>query len=328
MKLIEIYKKLKTTNKKLFYGNLLQNVECMHDYETNTGVSQIDKVIIRKYGNRVFESLEETEDNILGEWEDIVEGWILANQYNLNKIWSMLQENYDPLYNYDKTSDIKTTHVGDILIKSGTEKEELTKTGSETDTLTKTGTETHIDSKNGTETHTNTKTGSETDTLTKSGSEVKEAINGTTETTTTSKNNAWDSTNEFEVSKSTENTPQHTDTETDTFTNRKDENVKTFTSRKDEDVLSFANRENTDVLTFANRQDANVLTFANRKDTKENSFNDRVDSINYTDTMHEVTKGNIGTTTSSDLLVKEYDARWKVNFYMELFEKIIFDVTW
>ena len=134
-----------------------------------------------------------------------------------------------------------------------------------------------------------TPTGSEKDTMDLSGSETDSLTRGGTESRTFDKGTenrehrktTYDSASSYLTDEDKligTNGVAYTDTETTSFTQRTDTNTKTFTNRKDE----------------------NTHTFMNRKDTSERSFDDRVDTVT------EHTSGNIGVTTSQQMILSQF----------------------
>ena len=229
---------------------------------------------------------------------------------NWNNIWQAYTTRYAPLENYDMTE--KTTYNSSHE-HSGTDT--LTKSGSETDT--KSGTETNT--KSGTETttqggsETNVRSGSEE--LAKAGSEAT-LYNSETENQVSAFNSSayQDATKaihsgadgiSYGVTASEVSDPR---TDTTTYNDVTDE--KTFTNRTDE--LSFSNRK--DELSFTNRQD--TLTFTNRED--ETEYDSEMKHTGYDELERH---GNIGVTTSQQMLQSEIDLR-QYNFIMQVFRDI------
>lgn len=146
---------------------------------------------------------------------------------------------------------------------------ETSYTGKETTDFTPTGSETDTLTKNGTETDTLTKTGTESKTFDK-GPEHREHRKTTY--------NSSDSYLTDEDSLTGTNGIAYTDTETDSFTNRSD----------------------TETRSFTNRSDTETRSFTNRKDTTERSFTNRKDTVT------EHTSGNIGVTTSQQMILSQF----------------------
>lgn len=245
-----------------------------------------------------------------------------------DRIWdAFVMSDYNPLDNYNMYQKAKynssEAHTGtDTLTKSGTE----TDTKSGTETNTKSGTETNT--KSGTETktqggsETNVKSGSEQ--LAKAGSEAT-VYNSNTENNVSAFNSSeyQDATKAIHsgsdgisYGKTAENSA---DPRTDTTTYQNVTDTKTFTNRTD--ALSFNQRN--DELSFNNRRDE--LSFSNRQDTL--SFSNREDQTAYNSTMAHngfdelERRGNIGVTTSQQMLQSELDLR-QYNFLLGVFQDI------
>lgn len=131
----------------------------------------------------------------------------------------------------------------------------------------------------GTETDTLSMSGTETDTLSKSGSEDRSFEKGDEDRKhyKTTYDNA---------------TPLLTDED-------KLEGVNGV-AYTDKDTLEFTDRQDTNTKTFTNRQDTNTHSFTNRKDTSERSFTNRQDTVT------EHTSGNIGVTTSQQMILSQF----------------------
>lgn len=279
-----------------------------------------------------------------GSLSDLADAIIATYRDNWDNIWDAYTTEYKPLDNYNMyqkaTYNSSQEHNGDdTLTKSGSEEiaitgsEENAKTGSETttydgkETLEKSGTETTDYS--GSETTTQ----GGTETLTKAGSE-RTGYNSDDE----SKVSAFNSTSYQDATLNekrgadaitygvNENGTAAARTDTKSFTDRTDE--KSFTDRSDE--LSFTDRKDeksftdrTDELSFTDRKD--TLTFNNRKDTT--SFTNRKDQTDYNSSLDHTgydeleRSGNIGVTTSQQMLQSEIDLR-QYNFIMQVFRDI------
>ena len=156
-----------------------------------------------------------------------------------------------------------------------------------TETLAKEGEENN--EKTGSES--NEKTGSESSE--KTGSEANEKTGS--ETTTPTGSETVTTQQNYNGFNSSDSVPVQDSESTTSFDQRSD--TLSFTNRKD--TLSFTNRK--DTLSFTNRKD--TLSFTDRKDTL--SFKDRVDTRTIDGHIH----GNIGVTTSQQMLQSELDLR-------------------
>lgn len=279
-----------------------------------------------------------------GSLSDLADAIIAAYRDNWDNIWDAYNTEYKPLDNYNmyqKASyNSSQEHSGtDTASKSGTETTE--KKGTETnekkgtETAQKYGSET--DTKAGTETHTqagsesNVRTGSEE--LAKTGSERTgyksqdeqkvSAFNSSAYSDATlniksgSDGITYGEDEEGTASARKDTTTYNQVTDTKSFTGRSD--TTSFTGRTD--TLSFTDRR--DELSFTGRKDE--LSFTGRKD--ELSFTDREDAMTYDSQLDHTgydeleRSGNIGVTTSQQMLQSEIDLR-QYNFIMQVFRDI------
>lgn len=196
---------------------------------------------------------------------------------------------YEPLNNYDKTIDSTMGY-----------------SGSEVNTNIPTGSEISTTTKDGSEKVTETPTGIETNTYVKSGSEQLQSQHGAQ----TERNNvsAFDETSDY-APKDEHEIDQYTDTDTTSFNNRQDTNTLSFTSRKTETETQFTDREDVTTNTFEDRQTVDTKT-----------FNDRVDTYH----LREV--GNIGVTTSQQMLKAELELQYW-NLYDHIADLFIGEMT-
>lgn len=141
--------------------------------------------------------------------------------------------------------------------------------GSEKTEFTPTGTESDTTAYSGTESDTLSRSGEENNTF-KKGVEKRDHYKTTYESTT----------------------PYLTDSDELTGTNG--------VAYSDTNKLTFTNRQDTNTKSFTNRQDTNTHSFTNRKDTSERTFDDRIDTVT------EHTSGNIGITTSQQMLLSQF----------------------
>lgn len=233
---------------------------------------------------------------------------------------------------------------------NGTESESLYKTGKETDKTTYAGTET-IDkdgSKNinrtltpqGQETESNTTQNTITNltndnkifafnTTQPPTSQNQNVQNGTTNTTT---NITKSFVNRLDTENTTESYTNYS--ESKGFTNRFDETEKTFTNRTDTRDLTYANRYNINTKSFDDRKDVtttqnnntNTETFndtitKNGSNTENSSLNDN-GSSNGTNTRTLTRSGNIGVTTTQQMIQQQRELLLWDYFYKIVFPDI------
>lgn len=206
----------------------------------------------------------------------------------IEKWVNALEVEYEPLNNYDKTIDSTMGY-----------------SGSEVNTNTPTGSEITTTTKEGSEKTTETPSGSESTTHTKAGSEQTQSQHGAQANET--KTSAYNSDNYEPQSKSS--AEAFTDTDTTSFNNRQDTDTLSFNNRKTESETEFTDREDTTTTTFDDRQTVDTKT-----------FNDRVDTYH----LREV--GNIGVTTSQQMLRAELDLQYW-NLYNHVADLFINELT-
>ena len=237
-----------------------------------------------------------------GKWQGTFERWAETVLLEYNPI-----ENYDRMEEWDddNTGDQTTVRSGDQTnVKSGNET--YAKAGNEISE--KLGSEKNV--KSGTETHVGS--GNETNAI--AGSETDQAGGGTTNLNEVS---AFDAGNTLTAhDKQTFGTTQ---SNTKTFTDRVDTHTlnnlqdkltygdvtdtQSFTDRKDK--LSFNDR--VDTSTYNNVQDK--LTFNNVQDKRTDNLN-----LHHEGRVH----GNIGVTTSQQMMESEMNLRLKWNLYNQI----------
>ena len=280
--------------------------------------SRLDDDIIKRYGYRVLfadmlldykELGEEAGKELLNEaLADIVKEVFETKREAYNRIYSVINEEYEPLYNLDVTYEEQhsgtdtsgsssstagsLTRTGDDTIKTtGTEKtgyagsEKTAYTGTEktgyagSEKTAYTGSE--ITAYEGAES--TAYTGSET--MAYDGSEI--TADGTGAKTVT--NNSVYAFNSLDPVPESHSETLHEKNESKTFDDRTD--TKSFDSR--EDTKSFDDR--TDTKSFENRED--TKSFQNREDTK--SFTNREDTL--THNTNNKTEYNSSESTSGTL---------------------------
>lgn len=228
------------------------------------------------------------------------------------RLWDVFNAEYDPISNYDMTehgTDI-TNHTGtDGTIKTGSLNRSgaITRTGSldRSGAITKTGSESVSDDVTYSGKETNKRSGNIVDT----GSGADNTENRSASIYGYNSSNA--------VPSGSENvTASHKNTQT--FNNVEDE--KSFSQRSDnrDIVTTFTDRADTDTRkdTYNNIADTDTRreTYNNIKDERTLNTKDR--------TEHDLTrKGNIGVTTSQQMIESEYELRkWL------FFEEVMLDI--
>lgn len=228
------------------------------------------------------------------------------------RLWEAFNAEYDPISNYDMTE-----HGTDITEHTGTDTNKKTGSLDRSGAVTRTGS---LDRSGAI-----TKTGSESvsDDITYAGKESNKRTGNIVDTGLAADNSESRSTGVYGYNSSNA-VPSGTESSdashknTQTFNDVTDE--KSFTSRSDnrDIVTTFTNRADTD-----SRKDTynNIADTDTRKDTYNNIQDQR--TLNTKDrTEHNLTrKGNIGVTTSQQMVQSEYDLRkWL------FFEEVMLDV--
>lgn len=217
---------------------------------------------------------------------DECSAWWDENKFAFAKMWLAIEQEYDPLRNYDRTEHSETTPgVVDTVVNSGA------------DTTTKTGTETSA--KTGTDTAAKTghddlerqgKTISDTDTLNRSKETVENKVSAFNE------NNYQPSsqtTSQKDYTLNGDVVPDNTHNE---ISHQNDKDVQTYGST---DTLTH---NTTDTLTH------NTTDTLTRNTTTTTSHNGKEERD-----LHSF--GNIGITTSQHMLEKELLLRKTYNLY-------------
>lgn len=192
--------------------------------------------------------------------------WNVGRLDAMAKVLTALSTNYDPIANYDKTSDIikGSYENGDKLTvtPSGTKTNTRTESGKEKDTETKSGTRTTTDTYNKTDT--------------------------TTGSVTTYENTAYRNDDQSTLGQT------GTISSEESFDDYQTENEKTFTNRQTSDVESY------DQYKTETEREPNAFT--------KNIHNDVGQWTEYKHD-YERTTGNIGVTTTQQMLESEIELR-------------------
>ena len=261
----------------------LQELLKNYIYE-NFGIYQISPLIVMREN-----STEKSFDDIISEISTLV---YKANEYRNNTLYSTIIQEYDPIENYKMIEEITVNYQGD-------EKTVNQFIGKEKNTINYKGEESTVDSKSGSDTNVLTKSGTESNSLSKSGSENVNESDTRGDVTTTTKKAPFDSENFYNESQDlTSQSKADVKNTTTTFTNRVDNNTTTFANRTDNEQITY-NSSNNINKSFNGRSDENIKEFDGRADESLKSFMDRKDVTTHT------RSGNIGVTTSQQMLVSE-----------------------
>lgn len=103
MKLIDFYKKYIG----IYTDIIPQEIKNAHKYLENSDTA-IYQFMLRHASVSI-------NDMSTSEWTEVLQSVIASNSYKYDKLWETTQLEYDPLYNYDKTSTI-TTQYGHSVV--------------------------------------------------------------------------------------------------------------------------------------------------------------------------------------------------------------------
>lgn len=247
--------------------------------------------IIYKYGDApLFSPDPDTVKFYMGRWSK--RRLPLWNRYK-----AAIEAEYDPIENYNR-HEITTLSKTGTIDRDGTNSD----VGSGSDSTTRSGSEELA------------KTGSEE--MAKTGSETS-TRNGEDELSYSgSKTTTKDDTTTREVSAFNSGTydPDNQETldgeEVESFTNRRD--TRTYTDLEDE--YSFNNRK--DTTTFSNRKDTTTYNNITDQTTYGGTTTHNIDesqTFNTTDSTTSTISGNIGVTTSQQMLEQEFEVIKKLD---------------
>lgn len=278
-------------------GALIEYGDWVDWYRSNA--RNIDKTIVRLYGSRVFEPIEERDrdTDILYEFMNSTREWAMSNYHVINREYEVMAAEYDPLSNYDKKSTITTTKNGQEIVNN-------TITGDKIEELQKIGLEKNK----------NTKKGYDQIDYTKDGEEITTDSSDTSIVRTVEKENSPYDMNSYEENEKT------TETENPY---RKESNL-SYVGRVDSEKHSYSNDYSNDTITsYEDRKDVSTSKYSDDYSNKNTtSFVDRNDVI------EERTYGNIGVTTSTQMAKDEMSLRWGMEWVIEIIKRCLFDLTY
>lgn len=341
-----VYKILHTARKHFFdmleYAgefDFMEEYENMEFYKKNT----IDKAFVTKYGEWDFMHIigSETEpidtSDLIEDWIDCFSAFCLINKDNFNRIYDALKLEYEVLDNYNGTTTTTVTEEGTTTntnTHSISESNTNTETGTVTTVYTKDGLINEVTAYEGSESDEIEYKGTEKNTLTKDGSEAtkhsdtvplgqtEQFYTDTTEHKISAEGNgtlvtSTQDTDKKALRSSSDVTTydEYTEDTTKSYTNRKDTSTHSYDDRTDGKVTSFEDyEERTEVskgddglitsnVRTGNNSDTNVLSFDGRKTTTT-----------------ELKHGNLGATTSQQMIQSELTLRFANSFYTLIFD--------
>lgn len=278
-------------------GALIEYGDWVDWYRSNA--RNIDRTIVRLYGSRVFDPIEErdSDTDILYEFMNSTREWAMSNYHVVNKEYEVMTAEYDPLSNYDKKSTITTTKNGQEIVNN-------TITGDKIEELQKIGLEKNQ----------NTKKGYDQIDYTKDGEEITTDSSDTSIVRVVEKENSPYDMNSYEENEKT------TETENPY---RKESNL-SYVGRVDSEKHSYSNDYSNDTITsYEDRKDVSTSKYSDDYSNKNTtSFVDR------NDVVEERTYGNIGVTTSTQMAKDEMYLRWGMEWVIEIIKRCLFDITY
>ena len=257
--------------------------------------------ILADFTKRIYISMTPATGNVEGDFIDTLTKYWNLRKDDFKKMNDAFSADYDPIQNYSMNeSGIDGTRFDtttDSNTRTGKSKTTETPTGTTVTTTTPQGGTETTETPTGTETETETETAGRTVTSTESRTTYDDTENfkPTVQTETTDIPNEGyekEKTTSFNQ-RSTTTTEQYltgtTTTVNETFTNRKTETETEFTNLKDERTISHSNDKSGTV---------NNKTVSNAAEIREHYFN---------------RSGNIGVTTSQQMIESEIELRSRYN---------------
>lgn len=287
-------------------------------FDDNTTFMTGDQIgdILADYTRKLYVSMTPASESVETDFISTLTSYWNLRKAAYKKMYAAAIKNYDPLSNYD-------------MQEEGLDGKKL---DGVTDTNTRTGSMTETETPTGTTTTTTTPTGGTKRTETPTGSEIVERTEegGTTSTETESRT-TYDDTSVFEptIEKQTITVPNDGFSETTTTS---------FDTRKTETTEEYVQNTKTTVTeTFTNRQTATTTQYNQLADTRQINNSNTMTGAGAGGSvtgMHEVDEhfltrsGNIGVTTSQQMLESELKLRYQYNLYYMFMREFITRYTY
>ena len=242
--------------------------------------------------------LKNSTTNILSETDLQT---LAATIYKLNyeywvKEYNILGFEYNPISNYDMTeSETASGTTGNTRLNTGTQ------------TTTHTGTQTSADTGTTTTTHTGTQTSADTGTTTTTHTGTQGTTDSNTATGTTT-GSADRGVYGFNSSDSVGDSTDSTESETETTASGTSTRTDNLTDLKTDDTSTTR----TDNLTDLKTDNTSTTRTDNLTEGRTDNLSE-TDSGTHSDTRTLTRSGNVGVTTSQQMLQSEIDL-WKWNF--------------
>lgn len=300
-------------------GNLastLGNVSL--NFANNTTFMTGDNIgdILADFTTKLYISMTPATGNVEQDFITTLTDYWNARRGDYYNMYSAVHAQYDPIQNYMMTESgidgKKLDEVTDSNTRTGKTKTTETPTGTTTTTTTPTG---------GTVT-TETPTGSETETRTETAGKT---------TTATESRTTYDDTVNFKPA-------VQTVTETVPNTGYEEETTRSFTDRETETTEEYIQGTNTTVTeSFTGRKTETETEYTNLKDERTITHdNDRTGTVNGNSITNaaEINEhyfersGNIGVTTSQQMIESEINLRYKYNLWYMFIREFITRYTY
>lgn len=300
------------SNNSLPWADNTTPIDLDYDYYGNHSGNKITSCLVDKLSDKNGELSTENMERLAR---------IIFSKYHENweRAWYALSLEYNPIHNYDGDETVTTERTyentnNNTLTNTKTHNLSVDNTGTVTDndTITKTGTDiTNI-------INVEDKTGS--DTLTKSGKE----------TNTDTKNGSMIETNEIAGYNSS--TYSNDSKKTTSYNNYTDTNELSYNTR--EDVQNYdtnVNTVNDETVTYNTTNIDNKTTTNNLKEETKGTISDSGTNNNQENGSESTTVttkkgGNLGVTTTQQMLTSELEFRAMYNFFNNLVYKNIDEV--
>lgn len=293
--------------------------------------------ILADFTNKLYISMTPASGSVETDFINTLTGYWNNRKGDYYNMYSAVIKQYDPISNY-KMSETgldgkKIDTITDTNVRTGSETTTETPSGTATMTRTQAGGTTTTESPTGTEKTTTTPAGSYAETVTEAGGK---------KTTATESRTTYDNTQTFVPA---------TKTETDEVPNQGNE-VKTdhtFNNYNTVEEKSFTQRQTvTDMSYKSGTQETETQTFTGRQTETETEYDQLTDTrtVNHTNSMsgtgaggtitgaaeieqHYFTReGNIGVTTSQQMIESEIELRYKYNLWYMFIREFITRFTY
>ena len=331
MKMINLKQLFKlNNNQKPLFGDIsvLSNYSFMNDYINNYQGIDRDFAVLKKSFYCPLWNLEDedTEEQVLDSFRKDCELQIFKHKDELKHLFEINLLEYNPIENYNGKETTKDTHGGNDTTTIDNDK---TTTYTENETQTHTGTDTQE------HTGTDTVNMTGTDKTTNKGTDVlsHEGTDKTTHNETFETKHSGEDTQETQKSAYNVKTYSPNEKNINTY-NSKNNDVRNYTDSTTKGITDTQTKDLTNEET-KNLKDENIRNLTDKEtknltDTYEkNSQNTEDGTINTTQNYNSYTEhtsersGNMGVTSTQNMMNQEKDFWLNYNFYNILFDIIV-----